>query len=150
MTSRAVPVEESVRDRRYVLRAELPGIDPIDDLRLTCTGNELRIDAMRVPPRRAGPGHSEFVYGRRLRVVPLPAGVRPGTIAGSCGRMPARAVRSGPTIRTSTSTTSRWCGSRIRRDSSTGSRPGPPSRCRGTVRCGGWHSYRAWVATRSA
>lgn len=81
MSSRAVPVEASVTDRRYELRAELPGIDPIDDLRLTCTGNELRIDAMRVPPWRAGPGHSEFTYGRRLRVVPLPPGVRPGTIA---------------------------------------------------------------------
>lgn len=78
---RAIPVEEAVSGRRYVLRAELPGIDPVDDLRLTCTGNELRIDAMRMAPRRVGPGHSEFAYGRRLRVVPLPAGVRPRTIA---------------------------------------------------------------------
>jgi HSP20 family protein len=80
-TSRTIPVEETVNGRRYRLRAELPGLDPVADLQLVCTGTELRIDAMRMPPARPGSGHSEFAYGRRFRVVPLPPGLRSRTVA---------------------------------------------------------------------
>jgi HSP20 family molecular chaperone IbpA len=80
-TSRAIPVEEAVDSRRYRLRAELPGLDPGTDLWLVCTGTELRIDVVRTPQPRPGSGHSEFSYGRRFRVVPLPPGLRSRTVA---------------------------------------------------------------------
>ena len=80
-TSRTIPVEEAVDRRHYRLRAELPGLDPVADLQLVCTGTELRIDAMRTPQPRPGSGHSEFSYGRRFRVVPLPPGLRSRTVA---------------------------------------------------------------------
>ncbi|MEV4624237.1 Hsp20/alpha crystallin family protein [Asanoa sp. NPDC049573] len=66
---------------RYVLRAALPGIDPTVDLRVTCSGNELRLDAVRAFPPDARGGHSEFSYGRLFRVVPLPVGTRARTIS---------------------------------------------------------------------
>lgn len=80
MTTRTIPVEEAVYPGHYRLRAELPGIDPVYDLRVTCEGSELRLDATREPPTRAARGHSEFWYGRRLRVVAFPSDIRLGTV----------------------------------------------------------------------
>lgn len=58
-----------------MLRTELPGIDPTEDLRITCAVGELCLDVSREPPEREGP-RSEFRYGRRVRVLALPPGVR--------------------------------------------------------------------------
>jgi HSP20 family protein len=67
-------VEESVRDDRYVIRAELPGLDPDNDIEVTVDGRVLTIRAER---RRQdnGPYRSEFRYGSLARVVRLPARV---------------------------------------------------------------------------
>jgi HSP20 family protein len=67
-------VEESVRDDRHVIRAELPGLDPENDIEVTVDGRILTIRAER---RRQdnGPCRSEFRYGSLARAVRLPARV---------------------------------------------------------------------------
>jgi HSP20 family protein len=67
-------VEESVRPGRYVIRAELPGLDPENDIEVTVDGQILTIRAER---RRqdSGPDRSEFRYGSLARAVRLPARV---------------------------------------------------------------------------
>lgn len=78
---RSIPVEEMLDGRHYRLRAELPGLEPAADLRVTCTGSEIRLDAMRRPRPGWPTGRSEFRYGRRLRAVHLPASVQTHTLA---------------------------------------------------------------------
>jgi HSP20 family protein len=68
-----VPVEEFVSDGSYVIRAELPGIDPDKDLEVTVADGILTINAERreeLTDRR----RSEFRYGTFSRSVTLPAG----------------------------------------------------------------------------
>ncbi|MEV4536676.1 Hsp20/alpha crystallin family protein [Asanoa sp. NPDC049518] len=80
MDARTILVEEAVYPDRFRLLAELPGIDPVHDLRVTCDGSELRLDATRDPPTTAARGQSELWYGRRVRVVAVPWDVRCGTM----------------------------------------------------------------------
>jgi len=65
-------VEELVRDDQYVIRAELPGLDPATDIEVTVDGRTLTIHADRGrdddEPRR-----TEFRYGPVTRSVWLPA-----------------------------------------------------------------------------
>jgi HSP20 family protein len=65
-------VEELVRDDQYVIRAELPGLDPATDIEVTVEGRTLAIHADR---RRddGEPRHTEFRYGPVTRSVWLPA-----------------------------------------------------------------------------
>ena len=67
-------LEEAIRDDRYVIRAELPGLDPGTDIEVTVEGRVLTIRAER---RRQddGPYRSEFRYGSLARAVRLPARV---------------------------------------------------------------------------
>jgi HSP20 family protein len=67
-------LEESIRDNCYVIRAELPGLDPDNDIEVTVDGRILTIRAER---RRQdnGPDRSEFRYGSLARAVRLPARV---------------------------------------------------------------------------
>jgi HSP20 family protein len=73
-------VEESIRDDRYVIRAELPGLDPENDIEVTVDGRILTIRAER---RRqdTGPDRSEFRYGSLARAVRLPARVDAAEVA---------------------------------------------------------------------
>jgi HSP20 family protein len=75
-----IRIEEHVDGDRYTARAELPGIDPVKDLRLTCAGGELRIDVER-KDSHVDKTRSEFHYGAFYRSVPLPAGTKEETIA---------------------------------------------------------------------
>ena len=72
-------LEESVRDDLYVIRAELPGLDPENDIEVTVDGRILTIRAER---RRQdnGPSRSEFRYGSLARTVRLPARVDPADV----------------------------------------------------------------------
>jgi HSP20 family protein len=72
-------VEETIRDNRYVMRAELPGLDPENDIEVTVDGRLLTISAER---RRQdnGPYRSEFRYGSLTRAVRLPARVDPADV----------------------------------------------------------------------
>ena len=72
LVAQAFRVEEAVQDNRYVIRAELPGLDPDEDIEVTVDGRILTIHAER---RKAdnGPYRSEFRYGSLTRSVRLPA-----------------------------------------------------------------------------
>ena len=61
-------------DNRYVIRAELPGLDPERDIEVSVEGRTLTIHAER---RQDGsePYRSEFRYGSLTRLVTLPARV---------------------------------------------------------------------------
>jgi HSP20 family protein len=67
-------VEEAIRDDRYVIRADLPGLDPENDIEVTVDGRILTIRAER-RQQDNGPYRSEFRYGSLARAVRLPARV---------------------------------------------------------------------------
>ena len=67
-------VEEVARDNHYVIRAELPGLDPERDIEVTVEGSTLTIHAERRQEDN-GPYRSEFRFGSLTRLVTLPAKV---------------------------------------------------------------------------
>ena len=67
-------LEETIRDKCYVIRAELPGLDPENDIEITVDGRILTIRAER-RQQDSGPHRSEFRYGSLTRAVRLPARV---------------------------------------------------------------------------
>ena len=72
-------LEESVRGDRFVIRAELPGLDPQNDIEVTVDGRVLTIRAER-RQQDDGPCRSEFRYGSLAREVRLPARVDPADV----------------------------------------------------------------------
>jgi HSP20 family protein len=72
--ARTFRVEEVAQDDRYVIRAELPGLDPDKDIEVTVDGRTLTIHAQR-RRQEDGPCRSEFRYGSLTRLVRLPARV---------------------------------------------------------------------------
>jgi predicted unusual protein kinase regulating ubiquinone biosynthesis (AarF/ABC1/UbiB family)/HSP20 family molecular chaperone IbpA len=79
LPGQAFRLEESVRDDRYVIRAELPGLDPENDIEVTVDGRILTIRAER-RQQDEGPYRSEFRYGSLARAVRLPARVDPADV----------------------------------------------------------------------
>ena len=73
-------VEEVAQDDRYVIRAELPGLDPDEDIEVTVDGRNLTIQAER-RQEDSGPSRSEFRYGSLTRLVRLPARVDPKDVS---------------------------------------------------------------------
>ena len=67
-------LEEAIRDDRCVIRAELPGLDPENDIEVTVEGRILTIRAERRQQDNR-PYRSEFRYGSFARAVRLPARV---------------------------------------------------------------------------
>jgi HSP20 family protein len=63
-------IEERIQDGRYEVRAEMPGIDPDKQAKITVAKGILTIQAER--PEEEGTGHSEFRYGSFCRKVALP------------------------------------------------------------------------------
>src|SRR5260370_40264561 len=72
ITGHPIRVEDSVEDGKYVVRAELPGVDPEKDLDVTVSDGILTIKAER-REENSGKHHSEFRYGTFSRSVSLPA-----------------------------------------------------------------------------
>ncbi|WP_206068584.1 Hsp20/alpha crystallin family protein [Nonomuraea composti] len=70
-----VRVEDYIADGRYVVRAELPGIDPDKDIEVTVLGGMLHIRAEKTR-KCTEPHRSEFSYGSLSRTVTLPATAR--------------------------------------------------------------------------
>lgn len=66
-------VEDFVKDGSYVVRAELPGIDPDKDVEVTVAKGILTIKAER-HEEETGQHHSEFRYGTFSRSMTLPVG----------------------------------------------------------------------------
>jgi HSP20 family molecular chaperone IbpA len=70
----AIKVEEFTRDGKFVVRAELPGIDPAADVDVSVTDGMLTIRAER-KEEHTEDRRSEFSYGRFVRTLTLPSGV---------------------------------------------------------------------------
>jgi HSP20 family molecular chaperone IbpA len=79
LTGQVFRLEETIRDDRYVIRAELPGLDPEKDIEVTVDGRILTIRAER-HQQDTGPYRSEFRYGSLARTVRLPAKVDPADV----------------------------------------------------------------------
>lgn len=74
-----VRIEDYRENGSYVVRAELPGMDPVKDIQVTVEGNELTIAAERTAERH-DQAHTEFSYGSFTRTVRLPGEVDPKSI----------------------------------------------------------------------
>ena len=75
-------VEDYTEDGTYMIRAELPGIDPDKDVEVTVESGMLTIHAERRVETKHD-RHSEFKYGSLTRSVTLPEGADPDSITAS-------------------------------------------------------------------
>jgi HSP20 family protein len=71
--SHVLRLEDEMKDGLYEVRAELPGVDPVENIEVTVQDGRLTIKAERTQTSESN-GHSEFSYGSFMRTVPLPAG----------------------------------------------------------------------------
>ena len=78
--SHALRIEDSLEKDRYVIRAEIPGIDPDKDVEISVADGILTISAER-REELIDKGHSEFHYGSFMRRVSLPAGASEDELA---------------------------------------------------------------------
>jgi HSP20 family protein len=69
-----IRVEDYLEDDRYIVRAELAGIDPEKDVEVTVGAGYLTIHAER-HDKTEGKHRSEFRYGAFTRSLPLPPSV---------------------------------------------------------------------------
>lgn len=80
-------VEERVEDDTYVLRAELPGIDPDEDVEIFVQDGMVTIKAERHEEVKSeeekGTYRTEFHYGSFSRTLPLPAGADESAVSAS-------------------------------------------------------------------
>lgn len=67
-----IRVEDFVEDGHYLVRAELPGIDPQKDVEVTVGAGYLTIHAER-HDKTEGKHRTEFRYGSYTRSLPLPS-----------------------------------------------------------------------------
>ncbi|MFJ9566205.1 Hsp20/alpha crystallin family protein [Streptomyces fuscichromogenes] len=70
-----IRVEEHFKDGTYVLRAELPGIDPAKDVEITVADGALTVRAERTEESKEK-HRTEFRYGTFARSVRLPVGAK--------------------------------------------------------------------------
>ena len=73
MPMRGVRIEEFTEEDMYVVRAELPGLDPAKDIKVEVANGMLTISATRQQEEHDG-ARSEFHYGALTRRVLLPDG----------------------------------------------------------------------------
>ncbi len=71
--TRLMRLEDEMVDGRYEVRAEIPGIDPAEDIDITVRDGQLTIKAER-SEKKEFDGRTEFSYGSFVRTVSLPAG----------------------------------------------------------------------------
>jgi HSP20 family protein len=72
MSAQAMRMEDYIKDGRYVVRAELPGLDPEKELDVKVANGILSIKADR-QQHAEDKHHSEFRYGSFARHIALPA-----------------------------------------------------------------------------
>lgn len=77
--TRVMRLEDEMKEGRYVVRAEIPGVDPEKDLDVTVRDGQLTIKAER-SEKKDFDGRSEFSYGSFVRTVTLPAGADEDTV----------------------------------------------------------------------
>jgi len=73
--TRLIRLEDEMVAGHYLLRAELPGIDPDTDVDITVRDGQLTIKAQRTEKNETK-GRSEFSYGSFMRSVTLPPGAK--------------------------------------------------------------------------
>jgi HSP20 family protein len=81
-----IKVEEFTDDNELVIRAELPGVDPERDVRVSITDGDLTIRAERRQEHTTEDRQirrSEIRYGSFARTIPLPPGTRESDIKAS-------------------------------------------------------------------
>jgi HSP20 family molecular chaperone IbpA len=71
--TRLMKLEDEMKDGRYEVRAEIPGVDPAKDVEITVRDGLLTIKAERTEKSESN-GRSEFSYGSFVRTVSLPPG----------------------------------------------------------------------------
>src|SRR5271167_849067 len=69
--SHLMRLEDEMKDGRYEVRAEIPGIDPAKDVDITVRDGQLTIKAERSEKKELN-GRSEFCYGSFERTVSPP------------------------------------------------------------------------------
>ncbi len=77
--ARTIKVEEFTRDGTYVVRAELPGVDPEKDIDITVADGLLTIRGERREETKDDQ-RSEFYYGSFTRTLSLPSGADPDRV----------------------------------------------------------------------
>lgn len=75
-------IEQYQEEDRFVVRAEIPGVDPANDVTVITEDGLLRIVAVRLGQTKDD-SHTEFRYGTFHRTVPLPPGTKEETINAS-------------------------------------------------------------------
>jgi len=77
-----IRIEDYVEDGNYVLRAEMPGIDPDKDVDITIESDMLTIRGERHEEKKDRE-HHEFHYGSFSRTIPLPTGCQADAVSAS-------------------------------------------------------------------
>ena len=77
-----IPIEQFPDGASYVLRLEVPGVDPADGLAVSVDAGTLTVQAERPDSAPAG-RQSEFRYGSLARRVPLPPGADADAVSAS-------------------------------------------------------------------
>ncbi len=77
-----IRTEEYQRDDQYVVRAEIPGVDPAKDIAITTEDGFLRLSVVRMEETKEG-GRTEFRYGTFHRTIALPLGAKEDSICAS-------------------------------------------------------------------
>ncbi|GIH07877.1 hypothetical protein Rhe02_59440 [Rhizocola hellebori] len=75
MAGPAIRTEEQRDGDRFLVRAELPGIDPGKDIAITITDDNLRLVVVRLPDVVRG-ARTQFRYGTFQRLLKLPPGTQ--------------------------------------------------------------------------
>jgi HSP20 family protein len=78
-TGHMIRVEDSLTEQEYHVRAELPGLDPANDITISVDNGTLTIHAER-EERQERRGRSEFRYGALERSVRLPGNAETDSI----------------------------------------------------------------------
>ena len=79
-----IRIEDFIEEDRYVVRAEIPGIDPEKDVEITVSDGVLVIKAERSEEKK-DKHRSEFGYGSLVRSVRLPMGADEEKVTASYG-----------------------------------------------------------------
>ena len=78
----SIRIEEFTRNGSFMIRAELPGIDPEKDVHINVKDGMLTIEGKR-EEREESDQRSEFFYGRFMRTLSLPSGTSSADIKAS-------------------------------------------------------------------
>jgi HSP20 family protein len=85
LTANDIRIEDTTEEHRYVVRAELPGVDPTRDIRVVSVAGAVRLEVNR-PGRPSDASRSEFHYGASTRTIPLPPAAVAQTLAATYDR----------------------------------------------------------------